>query len=683
MLLLTFLFSTILIVGKTTSAHAVNYIRIVGDTPASELNKPEEQADNESSTSSEPERSQIIQIIGSKGVPRRSRPAPAIAPPAPVAEIRQPPEQAKPQPSLPIHDTAVTTPVVAVSAPPAAPNQAPTLTASPMPVEPAPSNNQPLAAATIISQPTPILAESIPSTAKIDAPASPTVAPAPSTTSPALAASAVSDQPEAPPLKPEGVALPQQPVTHQTSPVSLVSPTGSLPPKPEPITNTKAQISGHTFDMLAPGDVATFWNLYLQAKANDPTIKRLEARLSASIADTNIVKSALLPHVDAAAGVNQINHSLLNYNNTDQKDTYFTHNYSVTARAPLFNLPSFINISATAAANRSEEAGVAVARQSLIVKLADAYFGLLKIHLDERIAREELARLKQVLDQAQAFLKAGTGDIIAVYEAQARLDSVTADLNRTESNVRLAEQKLSSIVGKQITNVADFLPLYPQNPEPDDLDWWLTTMERHEPSIRQAKEGVSQVQEQLRAAQAEYLPTMQASGGYNVSRGSAFLPDVETRQWFIGASISVPIYSGGETTARVQRASANMGERQHLLKEILEQRRESVKQAFYNLRYNVSLIKALEQKKSSAELQLAAVKKGRSIGTRSSIDLLNAEQAYSNALRDLKNVMYDNIVKSIQLKADAGVLGDSTLAQLQLQLQQQVVRAGTPLAESN
>jgi hypothetical protein len=72
------------------------------------------------------------------------------------------------------------------------------------------------------------------------------------------------------------------------------------------------------------------------------------------------------------------------------------------------------------------------------------------------------------------------------------------------------------------------------------------------------------------------------------------------------------------------------------------------------------MIKALEQKVSSSEMQLTAVKKGRSIGTRSAIDVLNAEHSYSVALRDYKNTLYDNVLKNILLKNAAGVLGDDT-----------------------
>ncbi|OGU14028.1 MAG: hypothetical protein A2076_09770 [Geobacteraceae bacterium GWC2_53_11] len=410
---------------------------------------------------------------------------------------------------------------------------------------------------------------------------------------------------------------------------------------------------------------ASIWNLYLAAKANDPALSRTEARVSGSKADSDMLLSGLLPHLNSSAGVKFNSQNVSNYNNSSDGTYDFTAlNYNVTAQMTLLHVPTLYSLSAAAAGLSAEQAGVAAARQNLIVKFTDSYFALLKAQTDKQIALGEINRLKQVLDQSQAFLKAGTGDIISVYEAQSRLDSAGADLTKSESNLRLAEQKLSSQVGNPITEVINYLPQQPIGPDPDNIDWWVATMEKEHPVVRQAREGVVQTSEQQKAAKAEYLPILQASGGYDVNRGTAALPTAEVKQWFVGATLSLPIYSGGETSAKVRRAAASEEERRHAFDETMDQQRENVKQAFFNLRYNISLIKALDQKKASAEIQLAAVKKGRLIGTRNAIDVLNAEQTYSMALRDCRYALYDNIIRVIQLKSAAGILTEADVSGL-------------------
>lgn len=421
--------------------------------------------------------------------------------------------------------------------------------------------------------------------------------------------------------------------------------------------------------LLLPAGVAAqaddLWSLYSLAISRDPAIGRATAQFQMSRSDEDRALSYLLPRADASAGVNWITNTTVNYDPSGDIHGGFTgYNYGAGARLPLLNMPGIFNLFATKAASRSSEAAISATRQDLITRLCEAYFGILKAKADERLYRDELKRLAQIQEQAQAFLKAGVGDIIAVYEAKARMDSAAADMVRAESQRRLAEQQLSGLVGREVTEVKDLGAIEPQGPVPSDLGWWLETMQQHQPAIIQARESLLQTGEQRKAAKAGHLPTIQASGGYSVSKGSTFLPEVETRQWYAGFSISVPLYSGGETMARTRRAVAEESEQRFILQDVQEQRVQKLKEAFLNLQYNTAIISSVRQKKASAEVQLAGVKKGRSIGTRTAIDLLNSEQSYAISQRDLTSALYDNALRQLQLKGAAGILGEEDLKSL-------------------
>jgi outer membrane protein len=460
---------------------------------------------------------------------------------------------------------------------------------------------------------------------------------------------------------------PQQEVVQKDIVIALpVTPaplTEQEPPLPREETGMIKERAGET-KQVSPVQTSPqndLLSLYKLAKANDPALGRAEARLASSRADSDIVRSSLFPRINAGGGISQIDHTLVNYEPDTMHTNFTAYYYNVIASMPLLHIPTIHNLSAADAALKSEEHSVSFARQNLIVRFVDAYYGLLKAQLNLQIAQEEISRISQLMDQAQAFLKAGTGDIIAVYEAQARLDSVIADMTRSESMLRLAEQRLSSMVGRPTTNIVSHVPTHPAGPEPDDIDWWLATMEKNEPQIRQAQEGIAQTQRQLESVKAEHLPFIQASGGYTSSKGQAFLPDVETRQWYVGATVTLPIYAGGETNAKIRRATAIESERRFILDDIRERQREALKSAFFSLQYNVGLIKALEQKMASADIQLSAVRKGRSIGTRSATDVITAEQSYSVAIRDYRNALYDNVLNQIQLKYATGILKEDDM----------------------
>lgn len=402
--------------------------------------------------------------------------------------------------------------------------------------------------------------------------------------------------------------------------------------------------------------------LYRLAKTKDPVLARADARLESGRADKEIAVAALLPRVSANGAARHLWHHLVGYGASGRTDGEYTgYSYGLGAAVSVFNMSSYYQMSGADAGIGSAEAGVQVARQELIVRLLDSYLKYLKAKADEKLSRDELSRLAKILEQAEAFLKAGTGDVIAVYEAKARLDSVAADLVKTEGQLRLAQQTLSSLSGVTVDAVRDITVTASEGPRPAELEWWIETMRQRSPNLLQARKDLQQAEESSRSARAGHIPTIQGNGGYTVDKGSTFLPDVETRQWYAGLSISVPIYSGGETSARTRRALASEAERRAMLDDSQDQGIKRLKEAYLNLQYNLSLVEAYQRKQESADLQLKAVQKGRSIGTRNAIDLLNAEQTYAISRRDLTAALYDNLQRRLELKAAAGVLSEDDI----------------------
>lgn len=414
----------------------------------------------------------------------------------------------------------------------------------------------------------------------------------------------------------------------------------------------------------AAGQEKDIIELYTLAKAKDPIVGKAEARLEASKADQDIAWAALFPRISANATQRKLWHTVENYGPSTTDGTYDGFGYGISGQIAIFNLPSALQISASDAGLKSADAGTRAAQQDLIVRLVDAYVRLLKAQADEKLYRDELSRVAKILDQAEAFLKAGTGDIIAVYEAKARMDSAAADLIKTEAQRHIAEQSLASLTGIEIKKIKDLPPMSPKGPEPADLGWWLETMKKNSPTLRQATEDLNQASYYSSANRASHLPTLQLSGGYTVDKGSTFLPEVETKQWYVGVSVSLPIYSGGEIVARTRRAVAGESERRFMLEDTQDQNTKRLKDAFLNLQYNVSLAEAYKRKHESSELQLKATQKGRSIGTRTAIDLLNAEQTYAVSRRDLTHSLYDNLLRHLELKATAGILAEDDVTRL-------------------
>ncbi|MEI7670875.1 MAG: TolC family protein [Deltaproteobacteria bacterium] len=412
----------------------------------------------------------------------------------------------------------------------------------------------------------------------------------------------------------------------------------------------------------AEGD--DLFSLYSLARSKDPAIGKSQARLDAGIADQDIATAQMYPRIDANAGINWFSNTSLNYGPSEISGSYTGNSYGFSTRLPLYQMPNVFNLAASKAGVRGAGAALTGSRQELIVAVAEAYFGLLKAQVDEVLYRDEMNRLNQIHDQAKEFSNKGVGTIISVFEARAKLDSSAADMIKATTVRKLAAQQLASIVNKQVTDIFDLGTYKPHGPAPADMEWWLETMQKNRPALVQAREMLAQSELQRKSARAGHLPTVNATGGYAVSKGSTFLPEVETRQWWVGFNLAVPIYSGGETAARTRRSLAVESEQGFVLREAGEQGIQKLKQAFLNLEYSSEIIPSLMQKRASAVMQLEATRDGRSVGTRTVIDLLNAEQGVAISQRDLAGALYDNALRHLQLKAAAGILKEDDLIEI-------------------
>lgn len=408
--------------------------------------------------------------------------------------------------------------------------------------------------------------------------------------------------------------------------------------------------------------------LYSLAKVKDPAIGKAAARVESGYADTEISYAQLLPRADATAGISSLESTTLHYAQGDFSGSYSAYNYGLNIRVPIFQMPSLYSLNASKAYLRGAEAALSGAQQDLIAQLVESYFAVLKGQRDEDYYRGEMKRLALVYDQSREFKKAGVASIVNVFEAKAKMDKAAAELVKAETVRKLSLQQLEILAGRKVSELLDLGAYIPRNPDPADYDWWVGTMTKNRPAIRQATELLTQSELQLKAADAGHLPTLQATGGYSVNKGSTFLPNVETQQWSIGVNLSVPIYSGGETTAKIRKAVAVEAEQRYMLSEAKETGMQKLKQAYMNFDYSAAIIPSLKQQVESASVLLDSVREGRKVSLNTTVDLLNAEQLFANADREYKNALYDNALRNIQLKSAAGILAESDLVGLNVML---------------
>ncbi len=421
---------------------------------------------------------------------------------------------------------------------------------------------------------------------------------------------------------------------------------------------------------IDPASAADLLTVYRQAVETSPLLKQSEALLTADRASHKMARSALMPRLTASADVYRDHTHITGFGEDfktpspaasafgDITDTYTGGGYSVTLAQPLVNGQAWAGLRVADARVRGSEASVKAAEQDLILRVTEAYFGVLNARADEHVALGQKALLKEILDRATADLTVGAGDIISLKEARASFDTAESRLVAAQNAVEIARQELRRLTHQAPAALQDVGPIEARGPVPDQVSPWILTAKENQPLLEQARAEQKAAADGVDIARRTRWPDLSLTAGYGYSKGN-FLPSVETEDARIGLVCNLPIYEGGRISAQIARARAQKAASQYRLDDLSDRIELNTRNAFLTLKNSVSRFNAAKQALESAETSLEATRKGYQIGTRTIIDLLTAAQAYAQIQRDYYRTLYDHVLARVRLKWATGLVDET------------------------
>ena len=418
-------------------------------------------------------------------------------------------------------------------------------------------------------------------------------------------------------------------------------------------------------------------DIYQQALSHDPT---LASALSANQAAQELIeqgKALYRPTVNFNAGTS-VSQTDIKYTSSGSnpfrsgRSNFESYNYGVDARQPIFRKQNLVQMDQAATQVSQADKQLYLSQQSLILRTTQVYFEVLiaqdKIDL---IAAQKAAILSQ-LDQAKATFEVGTATITDVNEAQARYDLILAQENAAVNEYEIAKRSVQAITGDIPQTLAPVKADIKTNAIMQSMDKWLEVAAQNNLNIQIQQDTLKYSEQEIERAKAGHLPTLDAVASYsdNYASGSVsvFGAGNELKTGSVGLQLQIPLYQGGATTSRVRQAVLN---KQKALNDVEFARRQAeleTQRAYLNLNTSIAQVKAYEQALISSQSQVDSTKLGYEVGVRTSVDVLNAQQQFFSAKRDLLQSRYNYLVNIIRLKAASGVVAELDLADINQQL---------------
>jgi outer membrane protein len=441
----------------------------------------------------------------------------------------------------------------------------------------------------------------------------------------------------------------------------------------------------------APARAENLLEVYMDAVRGDPIVREAEARRDAALEAKPQARGALLPQVnvngqyatrdsDGDTVFNQLvdpdndpstdNSVIVPVRSTQESDSDFW-NYQAEITQSLFRWDQWQALKRADASVAVAEATYRAAQQDLLVRVSQAYFDVLAAEDTLGAAEATLEALTRQLEQAEKRFEVGLIAITDVQEARAAHDNARAGVIAAKRAVATAQEVLRELTDKDyqtLVKPADAMPL--DKPDPLDEQAWVDLALKDNLDVVAARLETEVASRDVKIAQGGHFPTVELfanrtefdSQGNQTNNGDRFPVDSSQTQDTVGVQVTVPIFAGGATQSRVrEQVHLHRAARERLEGAMRSAERET-RDAYLGVIAEKARVQALQQAVKSSQTALEATEAGFEVGTRTTVDVLDARRRLFEAQRDFARSRYDYLINIVKLESATGGLKQDDLS---------------------
>ncbi|HED16940.1 MAG TPA: hypothetical protein ENI64_09045 [Gammaproteobacteria bacterium] len=400
--------------------------------------------------------------------------------------------------------------------------------------------------------------------------------------------------------------------------------------------------------------------IYQLARQQDPQLKAAVASREAAYTARPQALAGLLPHITFRTNADRIKQD----SSLSGSSVFNNTGYDLSLTQPVFNYRAIQQYRQSDFTLRQADATYGAAVQELILRVSESYFNVLAAGDNVEFARTNKAAIARQREQARKRFEVGLIAITDVHEAEALYDQAVATEIAAINEQANSLETLNVITGayhEQLHLLQDTIPLV--KPDPEGMDKWTDISLKQNLSLQAANAAVEIAKKSVDIRKADHLPTVDmVLSTRNQDVGGDFAREFDTDS--ISVQLSVPIYSGGLTSAQVNESAFLL---QQSRQQAEFERRSTVAQtrnAYRGVLTGISQVLALEKSIISTRSALETTEAGFEVGTRTIVDVLNSQRLLFQTKRDLARTRYDYILNYLRLKRAAGTLSPDDILRI-------------------
>ena len=415
-------------------------------------------------------------------------------------------------------------------------------------------------------------------------------------------------------------------------------------------------------------------DVYELALKNDPLLRAAEATYRAGKENKRQGIAGLLPTLSISGSTNWNEYRV----EEQLQDQYNSNSYLANLNQPIFRLDKWFQFERGTALSEAAAAEFAYQQQETMIRVASAYFNVLNSIDSLNAAKAEEKAIGRQKDLAKKRFDVGLAAITEVQETQAAFDLTVVSRIAREAQLDSAQETLTSIVGRDIKLLSPLIDEFEISlPDPLDRESWVSLGLKNNYQLKSAKLQRDAAQAAARGSDSNHLPQIDLVGRVSQStskqgkfggfiQNPLFGIEQDTRQYSI--QFSLPLYAGGAISSARRQAYANYDRSKEQAIYTERSTIKDVRSNHFGVQTQVANVTARKQALASAESALEATQVGYEVGTRNTVDLLDAQKRLFQAQRDYASSRYEYIISMLRLKASVGSLNPNDLMRISSQM---------------
>ncbi len=406
--------------------------------------------------------------------------------------------------------------------------------------------------------------------------------------------------------------------------------------------------------------------LYHAARSIDPAVLGAQAEVRAAEERLFQARAGFGPTAVATGSKSTTDYSEAP---SYDKRSFDSKQASVQVTQPLFRGTLFASLDSAKALLEQAQAKLDQANAEAIQRLVEACFDVLKARDALIFAEAQQAATVEQLVAAQRSFKIGTAPIIDVREAEAKADTVAAQVDAARYDLDLRKQILAEIVGHDVPDLTDRGLDGRRLPSIDSaaLIDWLTDALVQSPQLRQARQAMSAADAEVLRARLGHAPTADLTYTYTRSNETGSLTSTFPRRGdssAVGVVINMPLFASGATQAKVRETIALQDKAQNDIDAARRGVTLGVRQGFSTTLSSISQARGLETAAHSAEVAVRANRRGYDVGMKVNTDVLDSLSRLFEVRLNLSRARYDAWLSYVKLKGLSGQLEEADVADI-------------------